>query len=274
MIEKRPAAEVKPVLKYAGAKWRLADWIIDHFPQHEIYLEPFFGSGAVFFRKPPARLETINDLDGNVVNLFRVLREEPEQLAALIELTPWARDEYYSSYEKTGEPLEDARRFLVRCWQAFGTMTAARTGWRHSATGRSPVMPRQWCGLPERLSAAAWRLKDAQIENMDAEQLIKKYNDPRCLIYADPPYTPETRRKHIYAEEMTLEQHLQLLEALKAHSGSVVLSGYDNEIYNDMLTDWRRVQKTAYAERGQERTEVLWIKGEYGGLLEAGCGGQ
>lgn len=99
---KRPPADVKPVLKYAGAKWRIADWISGFFPPHEIYLEPFFGSGAVFFRKAPARLETINDIDGNVVNLFRVLREQPEQLAALIELTPWARDEYYSSYEKTG----------------------------------------------------------------------------------------------------------------------------------------------------------------------------
>ena len=105
---------------------------------------------------------------------------------------------------------------------------------------------------------------------MDAVQLIKKYNDPRCLVYADPPYTPETRRKNIYAEEMTLEQHIQLLEALKAHSGSVVLSGYDNELYNDMLQGWRRVQKMAFAERGQERTEVLWIKGEYAGLLEWG----
>lgn len=215
--------------------------------------------------KPPARLETINDIDGNVVNLFRVLREQPEQLAALIELTPWARDEYYSSYEKTGEQVEDARRFLVRCWQAFGTMTAARTGWRHSATGRSPVMPQQWNRLPDKLEAAATRLKDAQIENMDAVQLIKKYNDPRCLIYADPPYTPETRRKNIYAQEMTTEQHIQLLEALRAHSGSVVLSGYANEIYDNMLHDWKRIEKRALAERGQTRTEILWIKNAKGG---------
>lgn len=254
------AAAVKPVLKYAGAKWRLADWIGGLLPPHEIYLEPFFGSDAVFFRKAPARLETINDIDGNVVNLFRVLREQTEQLAALVELTPWARDEYYASYEKSGNDLEDARRFLVRCWQAFGTMTAARTGWRHSATGRSPVMPQQWNGLPDRLAAAAIRLKDAQIENMDAVQLIKKYNDPRCLIYADPPYTPETRRKNIYAEEMTVEQHVQMLEALKAHGGSVVLSGYENELYNDMLQGWRRVEKHALAEQGQTRTEIVWIK--------------
>lgn len=144
-------------------------------------------------------------------------------------------------------------------------MTAARTGWRHSATGRSPVMPQQWNRLPDKLEAAATRLKDAQIENMDAVQLIKKYNDPRCLIYADPPYTPETRRKNIYAQEMTTEQHIQLLEALRAHSGSVVLSGYANEIYDNMLHDWKRVEKRALAERGQTRTEILWIKNAKGG---------
>lgn len=261
MLSGRPTAEVKPVLKYAGAKWRLARWINENLPPHEIYLEPFFGSGAVFFRKSPARLETVNDIDGNVVNFFRVLREQPEQLAALVQLTPWARDEYCASYgERTGNDLEDARRFLVRCWQAFGTMTAARTGWRHSATGRSPAMPQQWNNLPDRLTAAALRLKDAQIENTDALQLIKKYNDPRCLIYADPPYLPKTRRKNIYAEEMTQEQHVQMLEALKGHGGSVVLSGYDNELYNDVLHSWERVERTALAERGQLRTEVLWIK--------------
>lgn len=257
---RRPAAEVKPVLKYPGAKWRLGEWITNYFPPHEIYLEPFFGSGAVFFRKTPARLETINDIDGNVVNLFRVLRDKPEDLTALIELTPWARDEYYASYEKIGNEVEDARRFLVRCWQAFGTMTAERTGWRNSATGRCAIMPKQWNGLPDRLREAAWRLKNAQIENTDAVQLIKKYNDSRCLIYADPPYMPETRRKHIYAKEMTNAQHKELLKALREHSGPVVLSGYANELYDSMLRGWNRVEKQAAAECGQSRTEILWIK--------------
>lgn len=259
--EKRPAAAIiKPVLKYPGAKWRLSRWIVEHLPPHEIYLEPYFGSGAVFFNKPPARLETVNDIDGNVVNLFRMMREEPEKLAGLIEFTPWARDEYLSSYEKTGDSVEDARRFLVRCWQAFGTVTASKTGWRHSATGRCPSMPQQWKAVPERIYAVAERLKDAQIENMDAVQLIRKYNDPKCLVYADPPYIPETRRKNIYAEEMTEAQHVDLLEALSAHRGAAVISGYDHPLYNEFLTGWERVDKHALAERGQTRTEVIWIK--------------
>ena len=136
-----------PVLKYPGSKWNLAQWIISHMPSHTVYLEPFFGSGAVFFNKQPSKVETINDIDGNVVNLFRVIRERPEELVALVEMTPWARDEYYASYEKTGDAMEDARRFLVRCWQAFGTRTYSKTGWRFDTTG-GINMPDKWARFP------------------------------------------------------------------------------------------------------------------------------
>ena len=114
---------IQPVLKYPGAKWSIVKWILGFMPEHEVYLEPFFGSGAVFFNKRPARIETINDIGSDVVNLFRVIRTKTDELAALIEMTPWARDEYLESYYKTGDELEDARRFLVRCWQAYGTRT-------------------------------------------------------------------------------------------------------------------------------------------------------
>lgn len=261
----------RPLLKYHGAKWSASAWIVDKLPPHEIYLEPFFGSGAIFFNKVPARLETINDLDHNVVNLFRVIREMPEELAELIALTPWARDEYeiacmaldaLKACRTTSESdLHAARLFLVRCWQAFGTLTGQKTGWRHSATGRCPVMPRQWAMLPERIQKAAGRLLEAQIECTDAVKLIEKYNDHKCLIYADPPYMPESRRKNIYAVEMGVDGHAALLDALNRHSGSVVLSGYDSELYNDRLKDWERHETTKAVERGQSRREVLWIKG-------------
>lgn len=259
----------RPLLKYPGAKWSAASWIVPRLPVHEIYLEPFFGSGAVFFNKEPARLETINDRDHNVVNLFRVIREKPEELAQLVACTPWAREEYeiacmaleaLEACKATECDIYAARLFLVRCWQAFGTLTGQKTGWRHSATGRAPAMPQQWAKVPERITKAAGRLLEAQIECMDAVELIRKYNDPKCLIYADPPYMPGTRRKRIYAVEMDEAQHVDLLEALEAHSGSVVLSGYDNALYNERLANWRRIEKKAAAERGQSRLEVLWIK--------------
>lgn len=123
------------VLKYPGSKWSTADWIISNFPtgyEKMTYLDPFFGSGAVFFNKNRSKIETINDLDESVVNLFRVIREHPEQLSKLIEFTPWSRQEYRNSYKSTGDSIEDARRFLVSCWQAIGTKTSDISGWSNN----------------------------------------------------------------------------------------------------------------------------------------------
>ena len=105
---------MNPILRWPGAKWRIADWIIQHFPEHDVYCEPFFGSGAVFFRKNPSGTETINDVDHNVVNLFRVVRDSADELAKAIELTPYSREEYRDCHEQKGDEIEQARRFLVR----------------------------------------------------------------------------------------------------------------------------------------------------------------
>ena len=251
---------MKPVLKYPGSKWKIAKWIISFMPPHTTYLEPFAGSLAVFFNKPPSKVETLNDIDSNVVNLFRVIREQSEELAALIEMTPWARDEYYASYEKAGEPLEDARRFLVRCWQAYGTKTNTTTGWRNDIGARKWInMPDQWRKLAGRITAIANRLMDAQIENQPALTIIERYQFPYVLIYADPPYLLETRNSTMYAHEMTDADHIELLNALDAHPGPVLLSGYACELYDNRLSHWRRETIKAQAEKGQARTEVLWI---------------
>ncbi len=122
----------KPLLKYPAAKWQRASWIVHHFPPFRTYVEPYFGSGAIFFNlRSCPEYAVLNDMSKSVVNLFEVVRTQGPELAAQVELTPWARDEYYLSYEETGDPLEDARRFLVRCWQAFGTRLNQRTGWRN-----------------------------------------------------------------------------------------------------------------------------------------------
>ncbi len=254
------ASNPAPVLKYPGAKWNLAKWIVGHLPAHTTYLEPYFGSGAVFFNKKPSKVETINDIDDNVVNLFRVIRERPGELAALVEMTPWAREEYYVSYEQTGEGLEDARRFLVRCWQAFGAKTSDRTGWRNDIQAKKGTSgPKQWKGLPARILAVADRLKDAQIENRPALELIAKCNYKGVLIYADPPYPLSTRSKRIYKHEMTDADHMELLDALDKHPGPVLLSGYACELYDKRLKYWSRKTAWALAESGQKREEVLWL---------------
>ena len=250
---------MKPVLKYPGAKWNLAEWIISFLPSHTTYLEPFFGSGAVFFNKRPSEIETINDISGGIVNLFRTIRDNPKEIAALVYMTPWARAEYEGSYKMTGEPLEDARLFLIRCWQAHASDTSKEVGWRSMIKKSGGSRVHLWNRLPERILATAERLRQAQIEHGAAVEIIKRYNTESVLIYADPPYPIKTRTGGLYAHEMTDADHIELLDALDAHPGSVILSGYACDLYDNRLKHWRRETKTAQAEKGQSRTEVLWI---------------
>ena len=253
---------MKPVLRYPGSKWNIADWIISHMPPHVHYLEPYFGSGAVLFRKPRARVETVNDMDGRVYNLFRVLRDRPAELAALIHMTPWSRLEYMDSYDSTGDDLEDARRFLVRCWQAFGVRSNWRSGWKNEISGdQGKMVTAVWKDLPDRILEVAERLRGVQIECSPTLTLIRRMNDPGVLIYADPPYLGI--RKNLYAFSMDEEDHFNLLETLMAHPGPVLLSCYDNELYTHTLEDfeqtWKCFKSNATADGGRPREEVLWM---------------
>lgn len=253
-----------PILKYPGAKWRLADWVISFMPSHESYVEPYFGSGGVFFNKAPSRIETVNDLDGEVVNFFRVCRDKLDELARELTLTPWSRLEFKNaSPDPAITDVECARRFAVRCWMAFGATTGS-TSWRNSTGNKKdggPDSPKLWSGLPDVVYQVAIRLKDAQIENRPALDIIRRFDGPNVLIYADPPYVRGTRTAHRnqYHHEMTDNDHVELLEALHKHSGMVLLSGYDCELYRDMLPDWQMVTTRTTAERGTIRTECLWI---------------
>lgn len=251
---------IGPVLKYPGAKWQMAAWIVSQFPEHEVYLEPFFGSGAVFFTKQPSRVETINDIDGRVVNFFRVLRERPDELVRQLELTPYARDEYDMSYEQAHDPLEDARRFAVRCFQAHGSVTGKRVGWRNDVQGKvSTALCQQWRALPERISNTAARLRGVQVEHRHAVEVIERFAFANVLIYADPPYVNETRSNKLYAYEMTDDDHTTLLTALNNHPGPVLISGYRCPLYDGALGNWLAVERRVRAEKAQERTEVLWL---------------
>ncbi|OPA77452.1 DNA methyltransferase [Paenibacillus selenitireducens] len=255
---------VPRILHYPGSKWNLAQWIIDHMPQHGTYLEPFFGSGAVFFNKPSSKIETVNDMDGDVVNLFKVIRDRADDLIREVEWTPYSREEYYASYEPDPEAdeLERARMFLVRCWMARGGKTSDRTGWKHNIDASkcpNSNMPIQWSRVPERISMVTDRLRGVQIEQQAAVDLIKRYNNKDVLIYADPPYILSTRSKRLYKHEMKDHDHIALLEVLDDHPGPVLLSGYAHELYDERLKHWTRETKSATAEMGRIRTEVLWI---------------
>lgn len=247
------------ILKYPGGKWRIADWIMQHFPPHKVYCEPYFGSGGVFFNKRPSELETINDIDGDVVNVFKVCRERPAELAAALALTPWSREEYINCYEIKGNDVERARRTVVRFHQSFGTSNSSRASWRNVQTFGGPKCALQWCELPQIVLNVCERLKQAQIENVDALTLIERYNNPDTLLYVDPPYLQNTRKRNLYKHEMTDMQHVELLKLLLKSKSKICLSAYDNELYNEMLHDWYTDEKNTIAQKGLKRTEKLYM---------------
>ncbi len=252
---------LKPILKYPGAKWRLAPWIVSHFPEHQHYIEPYCGSAACFFTKAPAPHEVLNDLNGSICTLFRVLRERGEELAEAISLTPWCEEEY-EQLEKDWyheDDVEHARRFLVRCWQAHGGTIYQMSGWKHNGLGGRAYPVRLWRQLPERLLATVDRLRDVEIRNQPALQMIDYYNAPDVLLYVDPPYMLSTRSRKYYPFEMDDKDHVHLLETLDTHKGMVVLSGYAHPCYDERLQHWHRVSVPAVAEHGKHHVEVLWL---------------
>lgn len=253
---------MKTVLKYPGAKNRIADWICSYIPRHDVYLEPYAGSLAVLFNKVPCHIETVNDLNGEVVNFFRILRDRPEELQRLIDLTPYSRAEYDQAYQETEDAVERARRFCVRCWMGFGCANRYHNGFKSGQQTNSPNSARAWAELPKVMMQAAARLKGVQIENLPALELVSRYDTPDVFIYADPPYLPDTRKSHLYKHEMSYEDHVELLDALKKHPGPVMISGYDNDLYNSVLSEWRKAYKDTTAECGIKRKEVLWMNYE------------
>lgn len=247
------------ILKYPGGKWRIAGWIISHFPAHRVYLEPFFGSGAVFFGKQPAYTETINDIDGDIVNLFRVCRERPGELAELVRLTPFARDEFAACYDRSDDPVEQARRTLVRYQQSFGTSNSTRRSWKNTQTAGGPRCATMWGHLPDTILTCCERLRDTQIEHGDALELIKRYDDKDTLIYIDPPYLKSLRKSNIYRHEMDDGAHIELLETIRRSKSKIVISGYDNDLYNRVLSGWHTNEIETTAQMGLRRVEKIWM---------------
>lgn len=255
------------IIKYPGSKWSIANWIISHFPPHHSYLEPFFGSGAVLFTKKRSHIETVNDLDQDVVNLFSQIRENTDRLADAIYWTPYARAEYErawaAQYSET-DPFKRAVDFYIRMMMGHGFRTTGeKVGWKNDVQGREAAYAAgYWCKTPEMIFKAAERLRNVQIENMPAIDLIRRFNYPNVLIYADPPYVLSTRHGKQYRYEMTDDQHKELLDTLSNHCGPVLLSGYDSELYRDVLYGWHREEIPSRAQTSGVRVEVLWMNFE------------
>jgi DNA adenine methylase len=269
-----PILPSRPVLRWHGGKWKLGPWIIAHFPRHKIYVEPFGGGGSVLMRKPRTYAEVYNDLDEEVVNLFSCLRDDvlAGRLIELLRLTPFARTEFNAAYLPSADPVERARRLVIRSYMGFGsdgTNSEWRTGFRANSNRSSTTPAHDWANYPACLAEAVKRLRGVIIENRDAKRVMASHDGADTLHYLDPPYLHATRSRKsrrrgeggvaAYRHEMTDQDHAELLAFLPSLKGMVVLSGYPHPTYDDALAGWDRVQIEAHADGARDRTEVLWL---------------
>ncbi len=253
----------RPALRWHGGKWLLAPWIISLMPPHRVYVEPFGGAASVLMRKPRSYAEVYNDLDDDVVNLFRVLRsDQAVRLIDLLRLTPFASAEFLCAYHKTDDAVERARRLVVRSFMGFGSNgTHKKTGFRSNSKRSGTTPARDWVNYPDGLAAIVERLRGVVVLNRDACEVMAAHDGPEALHYVDPPYVFATRTDAApdYAHEMDDRQHAEMLGFLKTLKGRVMLSGYPHPLYDDGLTGWRRVARAALADGARKRVEVLWM---------------
>lgn len=240
-----------PAIRYHGGKFRLAPWIIGQMPDHVCYVEPFGGAAGVLLQKPRSYSEVYNDLDGEVVNLFRVLRDPElnQRLQDACCLTPYSRDEFCHAQEPAKDSIERARRMVVRACMGFGSAAGVggQSGFRSDSKRKYATAAHLWERYPSNLAAVCQRLQGVIIENKDALAVMRAHDAETTLHYVDPPYLPETRvnKNRYYAHEMTVEGHEQLLAVASTLQGMVMISGYDSDVYNDILTGWAKTEKAS-----------------------------
>jgi len=263
-----------------GGKYSHLNWLLPLLPRTVHYCEPFGGSAAVLVNREPSAVETYNDIDGQVVNFFRVLRDQKDALIEAIGLTPFSREEFRRAVDEPEHDLSDlerARRFFI-CARQVRTglaQTASEGRWAHcvltSRAGMAGAVSR-WLGSVEGLAEIAQRLLRVQIENDSAINVIRRYDSPDTLFYCDPPYVHSSRSDtNAYAFEMSDAEHRELAEVLHQVQGKVALSGYRCELMDELYGDWTWIAaptkkahstNTGASNRKQERTEVLWVNYE------------
>lgn len=261
--------KARPILRYHGGKWMLAPWIISHMPPHRIYVEPFGGAASVLMRKPRSYADVYNELDPEIVNVFRVLRcaDQAARLLCMLIDTPFAREEFEISYEPSDDAVEQARRTLVRSFMGFGSAAAsgAKTGFRanSSRSGTTPAM--DWRHIGDALPFWCDRLRGVVIENREAAEVMLQHDTQQTLHFVDPPYVFETRSmanpycKKGYRHEMTDADHCELSTLLQGLKGMVMLCGYRCDLYDGLYAGWERLECNALADGARPRVECLWF---------------
>lgn len=256
-----------PPVRYVGGKWRIAHFLMNYFPEHQSYIEPFGGGASVLLQKPPSQLEVLNDLNHDVVNFFHMLAEKTAQLIRAIQLTPYAEAEYVLAHSSAGiaDPIERARRFYIRSRMSFGHSEGNQlSGWRFQTnTSRNLTLTDEW-NRTEHLWATSERLKNVQITCSDYQKVLRRFDHPKALFYVDPPYPGAVRyeKRNYYRHEMLEDnQHRELAQHLYGLAGQVVLSGYACDLYAELFEGqgWQRFDKPTRANGNAPVTESIWL---------------
>jgi len=263
--------KVLPALRYHGAKFRLAKWLLPFFPPHTVYVEPFGGAAGVLLHKPREYAEVYNDLDGDIVNFFRVVRD-PTQRERLIEaciMTPYAREEFDAGWLPSDDPVERARRIAVRAQMGFGSAGATKgtTGFRIDTRRKYGTSQALWARFPDNIAFTGDRFTGVLIENRPAIEIMRQHDDPDTLHFVDPPYMHSTRvmgagKSRGYTMELTDADHAELLQVLLELEGKVIVCGYPSEMYRDALAGWQFHTTKARISAGRGtalRDECCWI---------------
>lgn len=255
----------RPALRYHGGKFRLAPWILRHMPAHRVYVEPFGGGASVLLQKLRSYAEVYNDLDGEVVNLFRVLRDDGAALVRALELTPFARDEFAGSYAPDDDPIEQARRTVVRSFMGFSSAGASgqSTGFRSNCNRCGTTPAHDWMHLPAHMRRVVERMQGVVIEHRDAIEVMQRHDCDTAVHYVDPPYVHSTRslrtRAPSYRHELTDERHAELASVLCMLRGQVLVSGYRCALYDTLYDGWQRIDVASHADGARARVESLWL---------------
>jgi len=267
----------RPMLRYHGGKFRLAPRLLELFPPHRCYVEPFGGGAGVLLQKPRVAREVYNDLDGEIVNAFRMMRDRPAELIHALSITPYARAEHELSFERSDDPVEQARRTIARSFMSYGTTFTRRnvidgklqrTGFRAMRRDATTTAA-DWSGLPAAFVAIAERLQGVLIEQRDACAVMLDHDGDDTLHYIDPPYVHASRactasRTHMgYTHELDDDGHRSIAATVRRLQGAVIISGYPSDLYDrELYPDFQRMEFAHYAAAGAAvaRTEVVWAR--------------
>jgi len=258
----------RPLILYHGSKFRIAEWIISFFPSHRIFVDLFGGSASVLLKKTRSEIEVYNDLDKEIVNLMKIVRDRGNELIQKLLLTPYSREEFINSFLPADDPLEQARRTVVRAFQGYGGSYVTK-GTKATINNSFKIVYKRgnrpqvsWASYPENLYSIIEMLKGVCIENIDFRKAIKRYYQKDALIYADPPYLTETRDYgRYYNFELSEEDHIQLAKLLNEREGPAIVSCYHSELYEKLYKEWVKKETTTRDASNKKRTELLFIKG-------------